>query len=398
MKNFIFISPNFPDVYYKFVKSLKERGLNVLGIGDCPYNELKDCLKENLTEYYYVYSLSDFYRVSDGVHYFKDKYGDIDYLESNNEYWLEQDARLRKDHNVLNGQRPEDMDHIKFKSKMKECFLKAGAKVARYILVSTLEASLEFVKLVGYPVFVKPDNGVGAAESYAINNENELRNFHNKNLSTTYIMEEFLEGEIVTFDGICDDDSNVLLSFNEHFPIPVADVANLDIDDFYYALPEMDKDFLDLGKRVVKSFGIRKRCFHIEFFKLSKARPGLAELGEIVAMEVNMRPPGGNTPDLLSIAMNGSFYDCYADIIAYNEIRQDLNKEKYVAISVARKDHFQYLHSEQEIINRYKESIIEQGRYNKEIALVMGDTYYFGKFNNVDEALEFKNFVSTKIS
>ena len=38
--NLIFISPNFPLYYWNFCKSLKDRGVTVLGIGDAPYDEL----------------------------------------------------------------------------------------------------------------------------------------------------------------------------------------------------------------------------------------------------------------------------------------------------------------------------------------------------------------------
>ena len=40
MKNFVFISPNFPLTYWKFCRELKNNGMRVLGIGDCPYDEL----------------------------------------------------------------------------------------------------------------------------------------------------------------------------------------------------------------------------------------------------------------------------------------------------------------------------------------------------------------------
>ena len=35
--------------------------------------------------------------------YFTFKYGKIDWLESNNEFWLEQDAALRTDFNITTG-------------------------------------------------------------------------------------------------------------------------------------------------------------------------------------------------------------------------------------------------------------------------------------------------------
>ena len=41
MQNFIFISPNFPTNYWQFCRELKNNGMNVLGIGDQPYDELK---------------------------------------------------------------------------------------------------------------------------------------------------------------------------------------------------------------------------------------------------------------------------------------------------------------------------------------------------------------------
>lgn len=396
MKNFLFISPNFPQVYYKFVTALKNKGFNVLGIGDGPYYDLEDQLKKDITEYYFVNSLSNFEDVKNAVQFFINKYGPIDYIESNNEYWLVQDAKLREIFNIPNGLRPYEMDHIKYKSKMKDCFINAGVKVARYTLVDNYENAKKFIDEVSYPVFVKPNMGVGACDSYAIHNDDELLNFINKEKHTQYIMEEYVEGEIVSFDGICDDESNVVICFQEHFPISNADVVNLDIDDYYYALKKFDNEFLELGKRVVKSFKIRKRCFHIEFFKLTKERLGLGNVGDIVAIEVNMRPPGGNTPDLLSICLNASFYDCYADIISDNKLSFSLSNDSYIAISVARKDRFNYVHNLDEIQNKYQSHFIENGRYNKEIALNMGDEYYFGRFNSVEDAIEFKNYIQDK--
>ena len=48
MQNFIFISPNFPTNYWQFCRELKNNGMNVLGIGDQPYDELKPELKDSL--------------------------------------------------------------------------------------------------------------------------------------------------------------------------------------------------------------------------------------------------------------------------------------------------------------------------------------------------------------
>ena len=47
MKNFIFISPNFPTNYWQFCRELKNNGLNVLSIRDQPYDELTNELKSS---------------------------------------------------------------------------------------------------------------------------------------------------------------------------------------------------------------------------------------------------------------------------------------------------------------------------------------------------------------
>ena len=118
--NFIYISPNFPDAAWKFCNALKNNGVRVLGIGDQPYDELKQELKNALTEYYKVSNLENYSEVYRGAAYFAWKYDRIDWIESNNEYWLEQDARLRTDFNVTTGLQSAALQSITEKSKMEK--------------------------------------------------------------------------------------------------------------------------------------------------------------------------------------------------------------------------------------------------------------------------------------
>ena len=148
MQNFIFISPNFPTNYWQFCRELKNDGMNVLGIGDQPYDELKPELKDSLNEYYKVGSLENYDEVYRAVAFFIFKYGRIDWLESNNEYWLERDAALRTDFHITSGFQTEDMPRIKYKSKMKEYYQKAGIATARYHMVDDLNGCKAFIKQV----------------------------------------------------------------------------------------------------------------------------------------------------------------------------------------------------------------------------------------------------------
>ena len=111
MKNFVCISPNFPMTYWKFCAELKKNGMRVLGIGDSPYENLLQELRDSLHEYYKVSSLENYDEVFKAVAFFSFKYGKIDWLESNNEYWLMRDAQLRTEFNSTNA--PKDRDTTK---------------------------------------------------------------------------------------------------------------------------------------------------------------------------------------------------------------------------------------------------------------------------------------------
>ena len=148
--NFIFVSPHFPKTYWNFCDRLHRNGVNVLGIGDAPFEEIPSELRHCLTEYYRV---GDYSRALRAVGYFTFHYGKIDWLESNNEYWLEMDAQLRTDFNITTGAQNDFIARIKFKSRMKEGYRAAGVPVARHHMVSTLDAARDFIRegrLPGY--------------------------------------------------------------------------------------------------------------------------------------------------------------------------------------------------------------------------------------------------------
>ena len=164
--NFIFISPNFPKSYWNFCRGLKNNGVNTLGIGDADYDFLSDELKESLNEYYKVSSLENYDEVYRACAYFAFKYGKIDWLESNNEYWLLRDAQLRTDFNITSGLKNDKIAGIKYKSKMKE-FYEKGGKVAAICAAPSVFADLGFLKgrkATSYPSFMERLTGAETVE------------------------------------------------------------------------------------------------------------------------------------------------------------------------------------------------------------------------------------------
>lgn len=393
--NFIFISPTFPRNYYQFARAIKNLGQNSLGIAEDPYDYLSNELKESLTDYYQVSSLENYDEVYRAVAYFAYKYGKIDWLESNNEYWLQSDARLRQDFNITTGAFPDELEHYKYKSKMKEYYAKAGVKTARYHIVSTLEEAKKFIAKVGYPVVVKPDNGVGASATYKIKNDAELELFYRTLPSVPYIMEEFINGLIVSYDGICDENSKVIFETSHVFPTPIMDIVNNVDECYYYSVRKIPEDLQKIGKAVIASFKPRARFFHCEYFRLLEDKEGLAKKGEILGLEVNMRPPGGYTPDMMNFANDIDVYAIYAQMVMGHVLPYNMNRPYYCAY-VGRRNGFNYKNSEAKILARYEGKICMHENMPDIVSAAMGNDMYTARFKTEKEVHSFIEYCTAK--
>ncbi len=390
--NFVFISPNFPRTYWQFCDRLRQNGVNVLGIGDAAYDSLEPELKTSLTEYYKVGSLEDYDQVLRAVGFFVFKYGKIDWIESLNEYWLEQDARLRTDFNVTTGIQADRIGFIKEKSLMKKLYFKGGIPTARQHFVSTPKAGRKFIALVGYPVIVKPNIGVGAHDTWKLKNDADFDAFYANLPPVPYVMEEFIQGDIVSYDGIFDANCEPLFENMNVFQ-SVMDVVNENLDLNYYTCPEVAEALKDLGCRTVKAFDVGRRFVHLEFFRLTEAHEGLGDVGDYVGLEVNMRPPGGYTPDMMNYAHSTDVYQIYADMVCYDERRLPESEDQYYCAYASRKDGNRYLHTHEEIMARYGADMVMQEEMPEVSWATMGRYMYTVKLKTMDETLAFIHFV-----
>ncbi|NBK97781.1 MAG: ATP-grasp domain-containing protein [Erysipelotrichia bacterium] len=394
--NFIFISPNFPDSYWNFCRALKRNGVNILAIGDCPYEKLNPNLKKSLNEYYKVSSLENYDEVYRGCAFLAFKHGKIDWLESNNEYWLERDAKLRSDFNITTGIQSHSIQHIKYKSKMKEYFIKAGVKVARYHLMKDFVDGLAFTKEVGYPVVVKPDNGVGASTTYKINNDEELRDFYHQLKDTPFIMEEYVDGTTLSFDGIAGKKREIIFATAHYYPDSIMDLVNQQKDVWFYSLKQIPEDLAKVGKRVIETFESNCRFFHCEYFRLNKDKEGLGKKGDLIALEVNMRPPGGYIPDMINYANEVDVYQLWADMVTYNKGMYDADKRPYSCVYAARRNTHHYQYAQEKIKEKYKTQLRLVQNNPDVIARAMGDSAYIACFKSEDEAIQFAHMILKK--
>lgn len=365
--NFILISPLFPPNFQQFATRLREQGVTVLGIGSDPYDQLSDNLRNDLTEYYRVDDMEKWADVAKAVAFFYFKYGKIDRIESNNEYWLELDAFLRTEFNVF-GLKSMDLQAVKYKSKMKENFKKAGAPTVEGLRVENAAETEQAIKELSYPVIAKPDSGVGSAATYRLDNEEDLTHFiETWDKKTPYFIEQFVEeSELCTYDGLIDQEGNIVFETSFNYSMPTLDLLDAEVGVHYVIQREMDPKLRDLGRKIVKEFGHRERFFHVEFFRKADS--------SYITLEYNARLAGGFTIDLYNYAHSIDLYDKYAKIVSGKEAKKITEKPAY-GIAVGRRDHYPYQHTVDEVREKYGDKLRMVERMPAAFGDLLGDTF-----------------------
>jgi hypothetical protein len=363
--NVVFLSPNFPPNMWLFCQRLQAQGAAVLGIDDAPYDRLRAELRDSLAEYYRVDDLHDLDGLIRAVGWLTHRRGKIDRLESLNEYWLENDARLRTEFNIT-GLKRDQMERVKRKSAMKEVFQRAGVPVARGRVCQTEAETRAFVDEVGFPVIAKPDVGVGAAKTYRIDDAAALAGYLSDRPTVDYILEEFLAGELISYDGLVDRDGRVIFDASITYGMSVLDAVSGG-DMAYWLDRVIPDDLVAIGRRVAKAFEVRERPFHFEFFRLPD--------GALVALEVNMRQPGGLTVDMWNYANNADFYRAWAQVVVHGSA-EITNARPHAVLWAGRKRERAYALSHDEVMARFGDVVMHHERVQDIFAAAIGNEGY----------------------
>lgn len=390
--NFIYFSPNFPTYGWKFCRYLKENGVNVLGIGDVAYDALEPGLKEALTEYYRVDDLQDYDQVYRATASLIHHHGKIDRIQSNNEFWLITEAKLRTDFNIPGIKYPEIMDH-KQKSRMKAFFKQAKVPAAEYCLPETFADGKAFTDKNGFPVVVKPDDGVGACDTYTLRTESEMADFFAQKPDVPYIMENFIDGHVETFDGITDRNGDIVFCASQIYHQSLMDTVVNDDCIAYHSEKTMAEDIRKAGTAIVKAFGIKDTFFHFEFFRTTDKKTGKSK---IMALEVNMRPPGGMITEIYEASHDVNIYKVWADTLVKGKPEGDMSQKRYAAYA-SRKFRFNYLYTHEAILSRYGSHIMEHMPIEGITARAMGDYVYLIYGDTIDEINEIINAVNERV-
>ncbi|MGE5247774.1 MAG: ATP-grasp domain-containing protein [Verrucomicrobiota bacterium] len=376
--NFVYLSPHFPPNYYLFCVRLREEGVNVLGVADAPYASLRPELREALSEYYRVGDMDSYDQLTRALGHFTHRHGKLDRIDSLNEHWLESEARLRTDFNMP-GIREDRIANVKRKSFMKEIYRAAGVRVARGAVVRTLDEARRLAAETGYPLVAKPDTGVGAAATFKIRDDAGLASFFAAKPAVDYILEEFIQGRIYSFDGLADRDGNIVFHTAHAYSGGIMETVNEDNHIYYYSLREIPPDLEDAGRRTARAFDVRERFFHFEYFRDDRD-------GGITALEVNLRPPGGLTTDMFNYANDIDIYREWARLVAGNRFTATWSRAYHCAY-VGRKRNKRYALAHDGILREFAPLVCHHEAIDSIFRAAIGDYGYILRAADLGELL-----------
>ncbi|WP_080873954.1 ATP-grasp domain-containing protein [Oceanobacillus timonensis] len=383
--NYILISPYYPKNFQNFAYRLKDAGVHVFGIGEEPYEQLGSKLQKSLSEYYRVKSLKNLDEVKRAVAFLFFKHGPIDRIESHNEHWLELDAQLREQFHVY-GNKPADLKKVKLKSEMKKLFRKAGVPVVEGSVVKNKQELTEAVAQLGLPVIAKPDNGVGSAATFKLSSEEDVHQFEAEWAEkTAYFLEPYIEGgKLCTFDGLTDQEGNIVFQTSFTYNVPTLELVQEQLDLFYVIQKEIEPKLEAYGKAIVKTFGMKERFFHIEFFQL--------ETGDYVALEYNNRLAGGYTIDMYNYAYSIDLFAQYATLVTGGKFKEPDVPNQF-CIGVTQRDAYQYQNDTKAIRDKFGDKVKFAERMPEAFAHLQGNQFYAINAETEDEVNQITRFV-----
>jgi hypothetical protein len=251
--------------------------------------------------------------------------------------------------------------------------------VARGKRIADAKQAMDLADSLGYPLILKPDEGVGAGGIYRVDNQDQLRS-HLSQIKEDYLIEEFIEGDIVSYDGLTDYDGNVIFENSLIYGDGVLEYV-LGKDIFFYVSRHIPNELRAAGRKLVPLFDIRRKFFHFEFFKMGPI---------YMPIEINCRPPGGAILDMMNYSVDDDLYRAYADMITTGRAAVQTDK-KYFCGYIGRRDR-RYLHSHDQILSAFGHCLVEHDLNPPVFSQAMGIERYIFRSTSEAELLDIAKF------
>ena len=121
---------------------------------------------------------------------------------------------------------------------------------------------------------------------------------------------------------------------------------------------------------------------------MTEDQVSMGKKGQIVALEVNMRPCGGFTPDMINFARSTNVYKIWADMIAFGGTDMPVGEHYYCPFA-GRRDGKNFVYSHEQIMQKYQKNMKMVDRIPDALSGAMGNQMYVATFATREEMEQF---------
>ena len=97
---------------------------------------------------------------------------------------------------------------------------------------------------------------------------------------------------------------------------------------------------------------------------------------------------------MINFANSTDVYKDWADMVCFDRFTLSEYAEKYYCVSVGLRDSRHYVHTQDEILEKYADKIVLRQRLPEVLANGMGDNLYLGRLKTKKEMDEFIRFLA----
>jgi hypothetical protein len=326
--NVLFVSPGYPAEMPFFVRGLARVGERVLGLGDQPPAGLPAAAREGLAAYLQVRNLWDEAAVAAEVRAWAPSVGGIDRVECLWEPGILLAARIREAVGAP-GLGVEASIPFRDKERMKQTLDRAGLRTPRHRRATTAAEVRDAAAAIGFPVIVKPIAGAGSADTHRVDDAAHLERVLPRLLHVPEVsVEEFIEGEELTYDTICADGRILFENVSWYRPRPLIQRSVEWISPQTIALRDLSVPDLApgiaLGRAAIAALGFRSGFTHMEWFRTPR--------GEAVFGEIGGRPPGARSVDAMNYACDADCFVAWAEATSLGRLLRPIERRYNAAI------------------------------------------------------------------
>jgi hypothetical protein len=112
-------------------------------------------------------------------------------------------------------------------------------------------------------------------------------------------------------------------------------------------------------------------------------------VGDVVGLEVNMRPAGGYTPDMYNFAYETDVYKIWADMIAFDCKTLPSDRPSHYCAFCGRRDGKPFIMNHDDIMNKYGWCMMMWGRIPDALSNCMANQMYVANFDTLEEVHHF---------